>query len=97
MCQCTSRCVKNRNKTGVIVKFEIKIKITFYPLTPSLNKLHILMHTIVLHNFIYLFPWLNLLCELCHIKMTKTYDFGHIHACVFWVHYFLMGGLPKYV
>ena len=55
--------VKSRKKNGIIVKFDSSIKITSYPLTPSWNKLHILMHNIVLHIFIYLFPWLHVLCD----------------------------------
>ena len=46
------------------MKFDSEIKITSYPLTPSWNKLHLLMHNIVLHITIYLFPWFHILSDI---------------------------------
>ena len=55
------------------MKFDSKIKTTSYPLTPSWNKLDILMHNIVLHISIYLFPWLHILCELSPINNARKH------------------------
>ena len=69
------------------MKFGIQIDITSYPLTPSWNYLHILMHDIVLHISIYLFPWLHVLYDPRSINNDKkTCVFDHIHIRVFLEH-----------
>ena len=75
--------VKSRKKTGIIVKFDSEIKITSCPLTPSWNKLHILMHNIVLHISIYLFPWLHISCYLSPINNARKHAISAILISVF--------------
>ena len=56
---------KTFKKTGIIVKFKSR------RLTTPWNKLQILMHNIILHNFMYLFPWLHVLCDLSPINNDR--------------------------
>ena len=53
-----------------------------YPLIPSWNKLHILMHNIVLHMSIYLFPWLHVLCDLSPINNARKHAISTIFISV---------------
>ena len=71
---------------------------TSYPLTPLWNKLLMLMHNIVLHISIYLFPWLHVLCDLRPINNDRKHAIFAILISVgyFCRYLFLMSGLPKY-
>ena len=78
-----SKAVK---KPGIIVKFEMYIDITSYPLTPSWYYLHILTHNIVQHISIYLFPWLHVLYDLRSINNDRKQAFLVIFISVFLEH-----------
>ena len=64
------------------MKFDSSINITYYSLIPSWNKLHILMHNIVLHISIYLFPWLQVLCDLSPINNARKHAISAIFISV---------------
>ena len=61
----------------------IYIEIASYHLTHSWNKLHVLMHNIVLYIFRYVFPWLHVLCDLRLINNDRKHVVSAIFTSVF--------------
>ena len=64
------------------MKSEIYIDTISYPLAPSWNNLHILMHNIVLYISIYLFLWFHVLYDLRPINNDRKHAFSAIFISV---------------